>query len=468
MPRVRLFAVAVLLVTALGGASTRSAGAQPSDGAYAGYLAARVGDDGQLEVVASENADRLLTPASVLKVVTVAAALDLLGPEYQWSTRLETSSGVEDGVVQGDLVLVPGADPTWNDEIIEPGGDAVIQALADMVQAGGVRRVEGNLVVDTARFPGRRHPTDRDFSDLPYRFGTPPAPLAVNDATVMVTVGAGAEMGAPVSVTAPDALEIVNLARTVGQDRHGEGTLDLVPLWGTDTLLLRGEFPISEPSFRIAVSDPAPMRRVARRLVEVLADRGIELGGTTRLTPLAPDSGRRGLAELQSTSLSEVLTRVLTDSHNWTADMLVLTLGREVAGTGRFDDGVEAVSEFLERVAGADTSDEAWSLEDGSGLSAANLITPRAVVSVLTYALRQPWGPTLFEGFATPGQGTLESWPALPPLSAKTGTLQHTVGLAGLLRPDSTDPILFCYFVNHHTSRPSAARQQIAATLAGW
>ena len=140
-----------------------------------------------------------------------------------------------------------------------------------------------------------------------------------------------------------------------------------------------------------------------------------------------------------------------------------------MAGTARFDDGVEVVSEFLARVAGADSaSDDGWALEDGSGLSAANLITPRAVVSVLAYALRQPWGPVLFETLATPGQGTLESWPALPPLSAKTGTLQHTVGLAGVLRPDSAAPVVFCYLVNHDPGRPSAARRAIAAALGRW
>lgn len=464
MPRtITTSLVALVIVSA--GLNVPHAEAQRSGGAYAGYLAATVADDGGLEVVMSENDDRLLTPASVLKVITVSAVLDLLGPEYRWSTTLETSAEVSNGVVQGDLVLVPGADPTWNDEITEPDGHVAVRALIAQIQSGGVRRIQGDLVVDTGRFPGRRHPTDRDFSDLPYRFGTPPAPLALDDATVRIQVAAGAEIGGPVRVTAPVDLDVINLARTVGQNRHGEGTLDLVPLWGTDTLLLQGEFPISESAFRIAVSDPAPVSRAARRVAEMLAEDGVELAGIVRLEPELRNTNRRVLAEFRSSPLSEVLDRVLTDSHNWTADMLVLTLGWEVARTGRFDDGVAVITDFLERTVG---SGAAWSLEDGSGLSAGNLITPRAVVTVLAYALRQPWGGTLFEALATPGQGTLESWPALPPLSAKTGTLQHTVGLAGVLRQDSTAPVVFCYFVNHHPGRPSAARREIAAALEQW
>ena len=178
------------------------------------------------------------------------------------------------------------------------------------------------------------------------------------------------------------------------------------------------------------------------------------------------------LAELRSPPLESLLPDILTDSHNWYADMLALTIGLEVAGSGRFDDGVGVVSDFASGlVDGAATPapapDGVW-LEDGSGLSPANLVTPSAVVRLLAHAASRPWGGALIDALAAPGEGTLRSWPRLPPVAAKTGTLRHTVGLAGVLHPRSATPVFFCYFVNHRPGPPAPARREIAAALRAW
>ena len=114
-----------------------------------------------------------------------------------------------------------------------------------------------------------------------------------------------------------------------------------------------------------------------------------------------------------------------------------MTLGLEVAGSGRFDDGVEVIADFALDLRQNGAAPDDLSLRDGSGLSAANLVTPAAVVRVLAYAARQPWGARLLEAMAGPGQGTLRAWPRLPPVAAKTGTLRHTVALTGILDPGS-------------------------------
>ena len=105
---------------------------------------------------------------------------------------------------------------------------------------------------------------------------------------------------------------------------------------------------------------------------------------------------------------------------------------------------------------------------DGSGLSSSNLVTPTTVVRVLAHALAQPWGRTLVEALAGPGAGTLAAWPRVPPIAAKTGTLRHTVALAGILDPGPNAPVIFCYFVNHHPERRWAARGEIASALRRW
>ena len=449
-----------------GAAAAQTPGAQ-ADGAYRGYLAARLTAGGQLDVIEELNADRLFVPASVLKLATVAAALDHLGAEYRWTTRLIAGGTVDGAVLAGDLVVEPGADPTWGPE---GGGDAAVAALAGQVRARGITRIAGDLVVDAGRFPGRPHPLDRQHGDLPYAHGTPAAALAIDGATITVRVAPGTAIGNPARVRAPESIEVINHTITVGRDRHGSGTLDFLPVWGTDTLVLRGEYPISEPAATVTASDPAPGRRAAERLRQALGAAGVTLDGDLRLQrlPAAPDE-RAALAEYRSPPLAELLAPILTNSRNWYADMLILALAREVAGSGRFADGVEVVAALLDALpdAGKGALPEP-SLLDGSGLSPANLVTPASVVQLLAYALEQSWGAALSAALPAPGEGTLASWPRLPPLAAKTGTLRHTISLAGILDSESDAAVIFCYFVNRHPERRAAARREIADALGRW
>ena len=464
-----LLVLALVLMPAPTAAQPPAPGA---DGAHRGYLAARLTGAGGLEVVGERNAAGRFVPASVLKIATVAAAIEHLGVDYRWVTRLTSRAPAGSAVLDGDLIVEPGADPTWGRDGPDPSPAAV---LADQLRERGLTRIAGDLVVDVSRFPGRLHPLDRGMGDIAYRHGTPPAPFAVDEATVTVRAAPGQAVGSPARIEAPGGIELINRTTTVGRDRHGAGTLDFLPLWGTDTLLVRGEYPISEPPFVVPASDPAPARRAADRLHGALAEAGVTVDGAVRLRIAAasappPAAAAAVLAELRSPPLGELLPEILTDSHNWYADTLILTLGLEVAGTGRFDDGVEVVSDFLGGLPGgaaAPANEEVWLL-DGSGLSPANLVTPAVVVRALVHAARQPWGGVLFDALAAPGEGTLRSWPRLPPVAAKTGTLRHTVALAGILEPGSEAPVFFCYFVNHRPGPPAAARAEIAAALRGW
>ncbi len=461
-------AVALIGLPSIGEAQVQRP-ARGVDGAYRGYLAVRLLGGGEHEVIDELNADRLFVPASVLKVVTVAAALEHLGAEYRWLTRLTSNGAIAGAVLDGDLVIEPGADPTWGEAFFDGGGAEPLADLAHQVRERGLTRISGDLVVDASRFPGRLHPTDRSYGDLPYRHGTPPAALAVDEATITVRVAPGSSVGEPASVSTPAGVEVINHTTTVG--RGGHGTLDFVPLWGTNTLLLRGEYPISEGPFVVSASDPAPELRVARQLREALAEAGVTVGGAVRLQSRAVGAVDQlaALAELRSRPLEDVLERILTNSHNWYADMVTLTLALEVAGSGRFEDGVEVISDFVTRLLPdeAKTRASLW-IRDGSGLSSSNLVTPTAVVRVLAYVLEQPWGRTVVEALAGPGAGTLAAWPRVPPIAAKTGTLRHTVGLAGILDPGPNAPVIFCYFVNHHPERRWAARGEIASALGRW
>jgi D-alanyl-D-alanine carboxypeptidase/D-alanyl-D-alanine-endopeptidase (penicillin-binding protein 4) len=180
------------------------------------------------------------------------------------------------------------------------------------------------------------------------------------------------------------------------------------------------------------------------------------------------------VARLFSPPLSDIVVPVLRESSNWTAEMLVLQVALVRTGEGRYDDGIEALEAFLTDEVGIG---EEFALDDVCGLSPENLLSPRDVVSLLRFVWRAPWRDAFVAALARPGTGTLVGWPALPPVAAKTGTLKHTLTLAGVIDPvvasataaaTATEPILFAIFLNHDLRDRGVQRREIAALLQQW
>src|SRR6187401_2232860 len=169
-------AVAAILLTAVLASSICGEGMR-------GYLAMQ-GD----RVLAAEGAERLFTPASVQKIVVSAAALHYLGHDYQIETVVRASGALADGVLQGDLVLEAAGDPTWSRTFFPDDPEAPFRALAEQIHAAGVARVDGDLVIDLSRFPGRRAPTSRSQSEMGLAFGAPVSGLAVDENAVDIRI----------------------------------------------------------------------------------------------------------------------------------------------------------------------------------------------------------------------------------------------------------------------------------------
>ena len=428
---------------------------------FSGYLAVSDG-----KVLAEENAERLFVPGSVHKLVVSAAALHYLGSDRRVVTRLVAVGSRRGNVLDGDLVVLPAADPTWNKEFFS-SATAPLDALARGVVASGVRRVEGDLVVDLGRFPGRSFPPTRAVSEVPFGYAAPTAALAVNEGILWVEMGPGPRVGAPGILRRisrePEGLSLVleNRIRTVGPERYGEGTVDFLPSWEEDRLVVRGEYPVNEPSYRMELADPRPELTAAFALRQALAKAGVTVMGGVRIEHGGTAAGQE-LARWQSPPVGEWLPRILEDSHNWTAEMLLRVLAAEVRAEGRDTTGLELLESFLVEVVGV--PEDSFVLDDASGLSPYDLLAPRTVVQLLAWVGEQPWRALFVEALAAPAEGTLGAWPGMSSVAAKTGTVRHSLALAGYLDPNSPQPILFAIFLNH---RPEE-RPGLRAELVHW
>jgi len=249
------------------------------------------------------------------------------------------------------------------------------------------------------------------------------------------------------TVPATDSLAGVNVTWLDGEDRH--------VVWGT---IPEGEVDT------LALSTRAPAREGGLRLLQLLDSAGISVGeGLAIVTdtagalgPACRPGGVRScpgavrLARLPSPALAEVVRGILEPSQNWMTEQLVRALAVHRGEVGSWSAGLDAVSDILQREAGVDSLD--LSLRDGSGLSAYNLVTPRAVVAVLRRISDSPLDSLYRDALAAPGEAdsTLEErllW-AEGRLQAKTGTISNVNSLSGYLAADSGRELVFSILTN--------------------
>lgn len=442
-----------------------------ADGRTSGLRGVALYDRGRL--VVDESAALRLTPASVQKAIIAAVALERLGAEHRVKTTVGLTARPDaEGTVTGDLILHGAGDPTWSARF-EDAAAPPLARLASAVAAAGVRRVTGELVLDLGIVPPPRQPTSRPLSDMVLGWSAPVSALAVDEAILRLAIAPGASVGAPIAAawrepSLPDSAlpALRNQAWTVGAERHDHGTVAFLPGWDDDAVVLRGEYPISEPRYDVPLADPHPARRVAFRFRRRLALAGVEVAGPPRIAQIPVDTGRT-VASVASPPLAEWLPPVLEDSANWLTEMLLRQIAIAEHGSGRLEDALALVAETLTERVGVSPGD--FVLDDGSGLSSDNLITARAVARVFDWAWQRPWRPAFLAALPAPGSGTLAAWPALPDLRAKTGTKRHVAALAGyLLRPGDQPPRSFAILLDHRHDGVASRRAEIAGLLRRW
>jgi D-alanyl-D-alanine carboxypeptidase/D-alanyl-D-alanine-endopeptidase (penicillin-binding protein 4) len=374
-------------------------------------------------------------------------------------------------VLEGDLVVLAAGDPSWSSRFFAEDPRLPLKQLASQLMAGGVRRVEGDLVVEVGRFPGRPFPPSRAVSEVAYGWAAPTSALAVDENMLRVEMGPGKRVGEPGTLrlltghAEGNALRLENHIRTVEGERHGKGTVDFQPVWESGTLVARGEYPISESSYTVKLATPRPDLAAGLALRTVLENHGVEIIGEVRVLPRGGSvAGRRELARFAGSTLAELLPTILEDSSNWHAEMLLRVLAAELHGEGRDTTGIDVESLFLREVVGLPA--DSFELDDASGISPYNLLSPETVVALLRWVWHQPWRELFLDALASPGEGTLKVWGRLPPLAAKSGTVRHSLALAGYLnlRP-AAEPVIFAIFLNHRGEERHALRAEIVRLL---
>ena len=421
-------------------------------------------------VVYERNGDRLFVPASNAKLIVSATAVALLPRDFRYRTSLYAGGPVADTVLRGDLVLYGRGDPTLSDRFY-PNDFTPFMELADSLQARGITRITGDLVADASYFDAVTvHPSWESY-DLTWWYAAPVSALGFNENTVDVHITPLAP-GVPAEVTVSPDLGLVRFTdRSRVVDVDAPRTFDLHRVPGTNEIWADGDLPVDTRPWTENVSIAEGALWAGAAMKHALERAGITLMGTVRATydprATAAARGTAPLAEHLSPPIGEVLQPVLQQSHNWYAEMLLKTLGREIAGTGSWEAGLEVERRFLIDSLGVDSTQ--FHLADGSGLSHWNLITPQALVQLLYAVYHRPHNEDFLSALAVGGSsGTLKNRYRTERfygrVHAKTGSIANVNTLSGYLETRS-GPWTFSIQLNNHAAKARDALKRIDAIV---
>lgn len=426
----------------------------------------------------ARNADRLFIPASNMKLLVTAAATALLDTGFRVETSVYAGGPIAGGVLTGDLVLYGRGDPTMSrrcyavDTMRAGACDAdplaPLARLADQVAAAGVREVTGDLIGDGSYFePLLRHPS-WEGGDLAWWYAAPVSGLGVNDNSLDVTVSPDTIPGAPTSAgVTPAPVELVLANRSRTSDTAAPRTFDLhweQPGW---QLVATGDVPAGARPRTEYVAVPDPNHFAASLFRALLARRGVAVRGATRSTTdsTSTRAARAGppLAIVASRPVSDWLFPILNTSQNWFAEMLVKQLGKAFGHAGSWVEGTRVVRRWLIDSVGVDSTEVR--LDDASGLSSADLVTPNALVRILRYMRAHPRYAVFAAGLPRSGApGSLRDRFRETPLAgrivAKTGTITTVNTLSGFIERPGRGTLVFSVLANHHAQ---GSRAMIAA-----
>ncbi|HUS58656.1 MAG TPA: D-alanyl-D-alanine carboxypeptidase/D-alanyl-D-alanine-endopeptidase [Planctomycetota bacterium] len=415
------------------------------------------------ETLIDNYADKLFIPASNQKLVSTAAALHLLGPDFRFQTLLYARGKIAQGVLDGDLIVVGGGDPDISGR--NHGGDPrfLFKTWAKVLKDSGISEVSGSIIADVSAFDGVLvHPTwPRNQQDKWYC--APVSALALNDNCVDITVSAGPEPGAPAKVSiVPDtsyARVTNNCATTSARGEHLFGFLGRA---GSEGLVLRGKFWLSGSPLttNVPVDDPPVFFLTA--LKETLQAEGIAVKGTTvaAAEPVPVAAGCK-LLHTFATPLEQAVTVANKRSQNFYAEQILKTLGWKTSGKGTFDSGAAAIKGFLGKVS---THGKDCEIADGSGLSRKNLLSASAVTDLLVWIVKQPGGAAFANSLSVAGSdGTMDGRMTQEPCSgrvrAKTGTIAGVSSLSGYIEVPG-DALAFSMLMN--SSKAGVWRMKLA------
>jgi D-alanyl-D-alanine carboxypeptidase/D-alanyl-D-alanine-endopeptidase (penicillin-binding protein 4) len=398
------------------------------DHAVAGIYAV---DTATGKVLIDKNSDLSLVPSSCMKIVTTAAALQLLGADARFETSLEYDGVIDKGkTLHGNLYIHGGGDPCLGSDRIPASlsWKKQIEAWADAVQKLGIEKIEGRVIGDASRWEKALAVPSWAWEDLGNYYGAGASALSFHENAYALVFKPGSKAGDRTAILRTDPpLPALVLQNEVTTGPEGSG--DRACIYGSEfssIQAVRGTVPAAVDEFTIKGAIPDPAEFCAELLAQTLQERGISVE-----QKMVPAQRRTVFHTTASPTVAEIVHWTNQNSINLYAEHLLKALGERMSQEGSTQAGLKGIASFL-------TSQKidlgGLSMMDGSGLSRKNLITAKQLVAVLLKMRKSEAFPIFFQSL--PDQGGS--------VRAKTGSMSFIRGAAGY-----AGEIAFAIIINH-------------------
>ena len=403
---------------------------------------------------------QMALPASTQKVITALAALLQLGPDFRFTTTLESKGSVENGTLKGALIARFGGDPTLKRQYI--------LNMVAALKKSGVQKIEGNVLVDTSIFASHDKAPGWPWNDMTQCFSAPPAAAIVDRNCFSISLYSAQKPGDlayirianyyPVNMFS----QVRTLARGSAEAQYCE--LDVVP-GDLNRFTLTGCLPQRADPLPLAFAIQDGASYAGAILKAELNDAGITYTGTL-LRQTQENQAGTVIASKQSVPLHDLLKQMLKKSDNMIADTVFRMIGHARFGVpGTWRAGSDAVRQILRQQAGVDLGNTI--IADGSGLSRHNLLAPATMMQVLQYIAQHDTELNFISMLPLAGyDGSLQYRAGLHEagvdgkVSAKTGSLQGVYNLAGFITTASGQRMAFVQYLSGYAVEPADQRNR--------
>lgn len=413
-------------------------------------------DNGQ--PVAEYNAGKSLSQASVMKLITTAAALEKLGPDYSFKTSVGYTGEIKKGskTLFGNIIISGGGDPSLGSEKFPVQYDGLIGKWAEEISKLGIIRIKGRVITDDSRYDYQPVPSNWNWGDMGNYYGAGVYGLSLFDNTLRIHFRTADEGSIPaVTMYEPDdsGMELESFLKASGST--DEGYVYSSPYYNKGWIT--GTIPVNREDFvlKAAVTDPPLM--AARLLSEKLEYLGIKIKlppATARVLPGEINVNFTLITTTISPALSAIVEVLNHESVNLYAEHLVKELGKVFKGEGSTSAGTSVVTEFLDSI-GVET--DGLFIEDGSGLSPQDAINSRGLATLLWLMKKNG---RFFEDFykslpEAGKEGTLINYfkdaAFESRLRAKSGSMTRVRSYAGYFTTTTGKEMVFSIIVNNYT-----------------
>ncbi len=408
------------------------------------------------QVIFDKNSQLGLAPASTQKVVTSAAAYELLGKDFTYRSTLGYAGNIKDGMLNGRLIFTGSGDPTLGSWRWKQTNEAAFkEKLLAAFKTQKIDAVNGDLIIDESKFESQATLNGWTWDDIGNYYGAGIWGVNWHENQYDLFLRPGAKEGDPVEILSTDPvlnnIQFINELKT-GKAGSGDNSIIYLPENGT-VAAVRGTVPAGVSKFKVSGAVPNGPEQMALTIEKILKTAGINVSGKSMTERSFALNGKElqysstALVEFSSPPLDSINYWFLRESVNLFGEALVKTIALKKKGFGTTSDGLGIIKE-LWKLKGIDNSE--LKIKDGSGLSPANRVTPHALVSIMQYAAKQSWFSSFYN-----------SLPLQNNIKMKSGYIGGVRSYTGYIKSKTGEEYTFAFIINNFDGSPGSVREKM-------